>query len=157
MNKLIKTILASTLLVTAFAATVGVAAEQKPEKLIQWRQSAYRVVEWNVARIKAAVDGQYNKDEVTRAANTIAAVANSGLGALFAPGTEHGKGWRETAAKPELFKDTKRVAELAGNFSKEANELVKIAATGDAATVKVQLGKLAKTCKACHDDYKESE
>ena len=32
--------------------------------------------------------------------------------------------------------------------------LAKVAATGDAAAVKAQYGKLSKTCKACHDDFK---
>ncbi|MEQ1601904.1 MAG: cytochrome c [Methylophilaceae bacterium] len=158
MNKSIKTFVASTLAVLVVAYSLDAfAAPPKPEKLIQWRQSAYRVIEWNVARIKASVEGQYNKEEVSKAAHSIAAIANSGLDTLYPAGTEHGKGWRETAVKPELFKDTKRVAELSASFSKEANELTKVAAGGDAAAVKAQLGKLAKTCKACHDDYKESE
>ena len=89
-----------------------------------------------------------------KAANSIAAVANSGLGALFAPGTERGKGWRETAVKPELFQDSKRAGELAANFGRESSELARIAAVGDPAAVKEQFGKLTRTCKACHDDFR---
>jgi cytochrome c556 len=94
---------------------------------------------------------------VLRAANTIAAVANSGLGALFAPGSEQGKGWHETSAKPEIFKDTKHFGELGANFAKEANELASLAAGGDAAAIKTQYGKLTRTCKACHDDFKAKD
>jgi cytochrome c556 len=139
------------------AISVSAFAQQgpaKPETLIKWRQSAYQVLAWSNSRIKASVEGQYNKDEVIKAANTIAALANSGLGALFAPGTEQGKGWHDTSAKPELFKDGKRVGELAGNFATEANELARIAAGGDSAAVKEQFGKLGKSCKACHDEFK---
>lgn len=151
-NKLI----AAALAVPLLAASAAAFAQQapKPEQLIKWRQSAYQVLGWNSGRIKANVDGQFNKDDVIKAANAIAAVANSGLGALFVPGTENGKGWHDTAAKPELFKDGKRVGELANDFTHEANELAKVAAGGDAAAVKTQLGKLQKTCKACHDDFK---
>ena len=106
---------------TAFAATALVAswsafAQQapKPEQLVKWRQSAYQVIAWNTGRVKANVEGKYNKDEVVKAANVIASLANSGLGSLFAAGTESGKGWHDTAARPELFKDA-RVGELAGN------------------------------------------
>lgn len=146
--------------VLALAVSAGALAQQaqpKPETLIKWRQSAYQVLAWNNARIKANVEGQYNKDEVIKAANSTAAIANSGLGGLFAPGTEQGKGWHDTTAKPELFKDGKRVGELAGNFVREANELAKIAAGGDAAAVKVQFGKLGQTCKSCHDDFKAKD
>jgi len=38
----------------------------------------------------------YNKDSVAAAANAIAAVANSGLGALYGEGTDQGIGWKQT-------------------------------------------------------------
>ena len=145
-------------LVAALAVVISASAlaqqAPKPETLIKWRQSVYQVLAWNSGRIKANVEGTYNKEEVIRAANSTAALANSGLGALYAPGTEQGKGWHDTTVKPELFTDGKHVGELAGNFAKEANELAKVAANGDQAAVKTQFGKLGQACKACHDDYK---
>ncbi len=128
----------------------------KPEQLIKWRQSAYQVIAWNTGRVKANVDGTYNKEDVIKAANAIAALANSGLGVLYAPGTETGKGWKETAVKPELFTD-KKAGEVAAAFNKEANELARVAALGDVAQVKAQLGKLQGTCKACHDDFRKKD
>lgn len=144
------------LVALALTVTASAFAQQapKPENIIKWRQSVYQVLAWNSGRIKANVDGQFNREEVVRAANSTAAIANSGLGALYAPGTEQGKGWHDTAAKPEIFKDGKKVGDLAGNFVHEANELAKVAANGDQAAVKAQFGKLGQTCKACHDDYK---
>lgn len=146
--------LAAVTLLTAGAASAQQAP--KPEQLIKWRQSAYQVLAWNTGRVKANVDGQYNKEDVIKAANTIAAIANSGLGALFAPGTEAGKGWKETAVKPELFTD-KKAGEVAAAFNKEANELARLALAGDAGAVKTQLGKLQGTCKACHDDFRKKD
>ena len=146
-------------LALAFAVSAGALAQQapKPEQLIKWRQSVYQVLAWNNARIKANLEGQYNKDEVIKAANSTAALANSGLGALYAPGTDQGKGWHDTSVKPELFKDGSKVGQLAGNFAHEASELAKVAATGDAAAVKAQFGKLGQACKACHDDFKKKD
>jgi cytochrome c556 len=141
----------------ALGAAINASAQQapKPENQIKWRQSAYQVLAWNAGRIKASVDGTYNKDDVQRAANAIAAVANSNLPALFTPGSETGKGWRDTNVKPEFFKD-KRAGELNAAFVKEANELARLAQAGDAAAVKEQHGKLAKACKACHDDFRNT-
>lgn len=148
---------ASTVL-AALLATQAAHAQQapKPEQLIKWRQSAYQVIAWNTGRVKANVDGAYNKDDVIKAANAIAALANSGLGALYAPGTETGKGWKETAVKPELFTD-KKAGEVAASFNREANELARVAAAGDVGQVKAQLAKLQGTCKACHDDYRKKD
>jgi cytochrome c556 len=146
----------TSLLAAGVLMATGVSSAQqppKPEQLIKWRQSAYQVVAWNTGRVKASLDGKFDKDEVAKAANAIDAIANSGLGSLFAAGTDTGSGWHETKVKPELFTD-KRVGELAGNFVHEADELAKVAATGDAAAVKQQFGNLTKTCKACHEDYR---
>jgi cytochrome c556 len=154
----LKKIIAPVLAVGALAAAATAIAQQgpKPEQLIKWRQSAYQVIAWNTGRVKANVEGQYNKEEVIKAANTIAAVANSGLGSLFAPGTETGKGWHDTAVKPELFTD-KKAGEAGANFNREANELAKVSLGGDVVAVKAQLGKLQGTCKACHDDFRKKD
>jgi cytochrome c556 len=160
MNSRSTSFLAPILGLAVLAAAAGSAVAQqavKPETLIKSRQSAFQLVAYHSSRIKANLDGQYNKDEVARAANTIAAIANSGLGSLFAAGTETGKGWHDTGARPELFKDLKKFAEYGGNFSRESTELAKVALNGDAATVKEQYGKLTRTCKACHDDFKTKD
>ena len=159
MKPRIPTLTAAVLSATLAAASFAVLAQQvpKPETLIKSRQSAFQFTAWSTGRIKANLDGQYNKDEVIRASNTIAAIANSGLGSLFVPGTEQGKGWHDTTAKPELFKEGKRVGELSADFAREATELAKVAATGDVPHVKEQYAKLTRTCKACHDDFKAKD
>lgn len=146
-----------TIVLVAAAATTAPAQQaDKPENLIKWRQSALQVVGWSTGRIKATVTGEFNRDEVVKAANTLAAVANSGLFLLFASGTEQGKGWHDTNARPELFKERRHFDELAAEFAKQANELAKLASSGDAAAVKEQFFKVASTCKSCHDAFKAS-
>ncbi len=140
-------------LVASLAATAH--AQVKVEDAIKWRQSAYATMGWNMARIKANVDGNFNKDEVVKAANVIQAIANSGMGALYVPGSDKGKGWVETRVQPALFTDGPKVGKIAGDFNAAANELAKVAATGDAASVKAAFGKLGGTCKSCHDDYRK--
>lgn len=141
---------------TLLAATAQAQQAPKPEQLIKWRQSAYQVVGWNTARVKANVDGSYNKDEVIRAANTIAAIANSGLPSLFPAGTETGKGWKDTTVKATFITNSTGAAAAQAAFAKEANELARLAQAGDVGAVKAQLAALQKTCKACHDDYRNS-
>jgi cytochrome c556 len=153
-----KTLQKSVLAGIALTVLAGaVLAQMKPEEQIKNRQASYRFMAWNMGKIKANIDGQYNATQVTAAANAIAAVANSGLGALFGPGTDKGTGFHETHVKPAFFKEGDKVKELAIAFNKEANELQTVAAMGDAAAVKEQFGKLGKTCKACHDKYREED
>jgi cytochrome c556 len=139
---------------TALAQVIG-----KPEDQIRWRQSAYQTMAWNMGRIKANVEGTYNKDQVVQAANVIQAIATSGMGALYQPNTNSGKGWRETNVKPEFFKPESKdeIGKLAGAYIKEAKEMAAVAANGDTAAVKAQFGKLGESCKACHDKFRKEE
>jgi len=139
---------------TAVALSSGVHAQFKPEQQIKWRQSVMQVQGWSMARIKANVEGTYNKDQVIQAANILHATADGGLGSLYTAGSEKGSGWRDTQTKPELFTEGDKVREVAMTFSKEANELVRVAATGDAAAVKIQFGKVGQACKGCHDKFR---
>ena len=149
--------LALALALAAPAADAAFAQQApKPEQLIKWRQSTYQAIAWNVARIKGNLDGAYQKDDVARAANAVAALANAGLPTLFPPGTETGKGWHDTTAKAALFTDEAGLANAQAAFVKEANELARVAQAGDAALVKTQFGTLQRSCKACHDNYRNS-
>jgi cytochrome c556 len=141
--------LALLLAATATAAFAGPIEEQ-----IRFRQSAYSFAAWNVQKIKNQVVDHpetFNKDNVAAAANAIAAVANSGLGALYGEGTDHGVGWKETRLKSEFFQRKDEAIAVATTFNQAANELAKVAATGDAAAIKTQFTKVTESCKGCHD------
>jgi cytochrome c556 len=157
MNHTFKRAILAALAITTLSLAAQAQQAPKPEQIIKWRQSAFQVIAWNNGRIKANVDGTYNKEEVVKASNTIAAIANGGLGTLFVAGTETGKGWHDTSVKPALFAADSKVGEYAAAFAKESTELAHLAATSDQAHVKEQFGKLGRTCKACHDDYKSKE
>ncbi len=63
MNLRLKPLLAVALAVATVAAAGTAVAQQapKPEQLIMWRQSAFQLLAWNTGRVKANVDGTYNK------------------------------------------------------------------------------------------------
>lgn len=145
-NKLAIALALSAITTTALAGPV--------EDQIRFRQSAYSFLGWNTAKIKSqAADHPetFNKDQVIAAANAVAAVANSGLLELYGEGTDKGTGWKETRLKPDYFEKQAEVKEIEATFIKEANELQKVAASGDVAAIKAQFGNVGKTCKSCHD------
>ncbi len=149
-NKLLFALLLST---TSLAAFAGQAEDQQ----VKFRQSAYSFAAWNCAKIKKQVVEQpdtYNKEQVIAAANAVAAVANSGLGALYGPGTDQATGWKKSRLKPEFFDKQEEAKKVALAFVKESNELARVAATGDVAAIKAQFGKVGETCKSCHDGFR---
>lgn len=132
-------------------------AQAKPEDAIKYRQAGYSFMAWNMGKLKGMLvdnPASFNKDQAIAAANTIQAIANSGMGALYVPGSDKGVGYKETKVKPELFTDKEGVGKVAMAFNKEANELAKVAATGDAAALKAQFGKVGESCKGCHDKFR---
>ena len=148
-----KTVVA--LVLAGLASAVFAQQPLKPEEMIKFRKSGYSFMSWNMGKIKANLDGNFNKEQVIAAANVVAATENSGMGALFGPGTEKDAGNEKTRVKPEFFQQPEKVRELAMAFNKEANELAKVAARGDPAAIKAQFGKTGGTCKACHDAFRK--
>ena len=156
-----KKALMSTLVgVAVLGMAAGAAAQLKPEESIKFRQSGYTFMAWNMGKIKAQVVDEavpYDKNQVIAAARVIAATANSGMGALFAPGTDSGKGWKETRLKSEFFDELDEVGKIAKNFSAQATKLEEVALSGDPALIKAQFGEVGEACKACHDKYRIEE
>lgn len=152
-----KSTLRATLGIVALTLATAASAQMKPEDQIKTRQAGYKFMAWNMGKIKANLEGEYNKDQVIAAANVVAATANSGMGALFGPGTDKAIGDLKTRVKPELFAEGENVGKLARDYISAANNLAKVAATGDAAAVKTAFGKTGESCKACHDKYRAED
>lgn len=147
----------ATAAAAALTVTAGAMAQMSVEDQIKNRQSAYTFAAWNMGKIKAqAVDGtvEFNRDQMLAAANAIAAVANSGMGTLFGPGTDSGTGWKETRLKSNFFEETDKVREVAVNFITEANKLQEVAQTGERQAIAAQFARVGQTCKACHDNFR---
>lgn len=139
--------------ITLSLATTAV-AQVKPEDQIKFRQAGYSFMSWNMGKIKANLEGQFDAKEVEAAANAIAGIANSRMGALYGPGTDKEIGNVKTRVKPEFFQNKEEVGKLAKDFIAAANNLSKVAASGDKAAVKKAFGDTGAACKACHEKFR---
>ena len=147
-------LISATVLAVSFA--MPSAAQMSVEDQIEARQAAYQFMSWNMGKIKAqAVDGDvaFNAEQMKAAANAIAAVANSGMGALYSPESTLDKA-ENTRLKPDFFQQPEKAREVGMNFGREANKLQEIAATGDKAALARQFAAVGETCKACHDNFR---
>lgn len=155
-----KALMMSTLGASALLACLYAQAQVSPEDQIEYRQAGYSFMSWNMGKIKALVmensadlDAKQT-EQVQSAANAIAAIANSGMGALYGQGTAQDKMGDKTRLKAEFFQNMEEAGKLAHNFNAAANKLAAEAATGDKAKIKVAFGELGGTCKACHDQFR---
>lgn len=139
--------------ITLSLATTAV-AQVKPEDQIEIRQAGYSFMSWNMGKIKTNLEGQFDAKQVEAAANAIAGIANSGMGALYGPGTDKDIGSVKTRVKPELFENKAEVGKVAKDFIAAANNLSKVAASGDKAAVQKAFGDMGAACKACHEKFR---
>jgi cytochrome c556 len=122
----------------------------KPEDAVKYRQSAFFLMGQQMGRI----NGQLKADKPNlQTIQTAAGVLNS-IDALpyegFTPGTEQVK----TRAKPEAYKDTAKVKEMADKMMAEVTKLDAAAKGGDLAAIRAQFGAVGQSGKACHDQYR---
>lgn len=141
--------------IIAISVATTALAQVKPEEQIKFRQAGYSFMSWNMGKIKANLEGQYDAKQVEAAANAIAAIANSGMGALYGPGTDKDIGEVKTRVKPELFTDKAEVGKVATAFNSAANALAKAAGTGDKAAVQQAFKDTGAACKGCHDKFRQ--
>ncbi|MGD2019708.1 MAG: cytochrome c [Thiohalocapsa sp.] len=144
-------------LTLSLAIAGNAAAEQlSPEEQILTRQAGYSFMSWNMGKIKANLEGDFSQQQVAAAANAIAGIANSGMGALYGPGTDKDIGDVKTRVKPELFTEQEEVGKVARNFIQAANNMAEVASMAESQDdVKAAFGELGESCKACHDKFRK--
>jgi cytochrome c556 len=141
----------------ALLASTAAQAQLKPEEQVEIRQAGYQFMAWNMGKIKAQViDGKepYDQAKVAAAANAIAAIANSGMGALYSPDTTSAQLGKQTRLKPEFFDNLEEAGRIGGEFVKNANQLASVAAGNDQAAIKKAFGDVGGSCKSCHDKFR---
>jgi cytochrome c556 len=63
----------------------------------------------------------------------------------------------ETRAKPQIWQSPEEFRKAQSVFSQQVQKLVKAAESGNVATIQTQWRELGKSCKACHDEFREEE
>ena len=142
--------LAIALLVSAFAAHG--ADPPKPEQVITYRQSLYKVILWNWAPMAEMVKGKrpFEAAEFKQRSERLAFLTRL-LDEAYAEGSGQGA---ETDALPAIWENRKDFDAKLADVQRETQTLAGVAAAGDEAKIKEQFVKTAGACKACHDKYR---
>lgn len=154
---MMRSVLAGALAVALAGASLTAQAAVSPEDQIKLRKAGYSYMSWNMGKIKAQVIDQsvaYDQQQILAAANTLNAIANSGMGALYGPGTDKQAGSQTTRVKPEMFDNFDDVAKLSGDLSRATGELVAAAEADDQGAIRTAFAAVGQSCKGCHDKYR---
>jgi cytochrome c556 len=132
----------------------GMASAQfaKPEDAIKYRKSTMFVMAQHYGRIGAMVNGKVPFNAKAAADNAAIAESLSRLPwAAFGEGTDMG----DTKAKFEIWKEQAKFKEDADKMQSEMSKLAVAARTGNLDTIKTAFTATSKTCKSCHDAYRD--
>lgn len=145
----------TTLAVAAVVFSVSAPASaqfEKAEDAIQYRQGALFVMGQHFGRIGAMANGKapYDAKAAQENADIVATLAPLPW-AGFGPGTDKGA---RTKAKPNIWTEQAKFKEHADKMQTATTQLAAAARTNNLDNLKVAFGDAAKTCKACHDNYR---
>lgn len=143
----------SLVLAASLLAWAAVPAATPAEKAVEYRQGLMNVLAWNMDTLGGMARGKIPFDEQVfqRHARDLAAAASLEMLAAFPEGSKT----EGSAAREEIWLDWAKLKDSHGAFRSEAAKLAEVAAGGDEAAMKAQVGAVGKACKACHDDFRE--
>jgi len=147
---------ASTLTLTAVAVQAKVNMSPAPASKVHAIMHARHEGMESVGKSMKALYRASKADPVDVATAKVEAARIAGLSKQadnwFRAGTGPDKG--KTGAKPEIWKDPKDFAAKLADWQAAASALDAAAKSGDGAAVAAAFGDLGKSCKACHDSYR---
>jgi cytochrome c556 len=123
----------------------------KPEDAVKYRQSAFTLMGDHMGRINGQLKaGSPNIQAIQSSAALIETLSKLPFEA-FTPDSDMVP---STKAKPEIWKDTAKVKQLAEKMQGEVSKLAAASKGGDVKAIRAQFGTVGQACKACHDDYR---
>ncbi|TXH62748.1 MAG: cytochrome c [Thiothrix sp.] len=146
----------AAVLSTAIVMGSAWAAKQSPqEAAIEYRQSAFTMIRNHFGPMAGMVKGEIPFDAAVfkKNAEAVATLSQFPINGFIDRSYEG-----DTAAKPEIAAKMEDFRAKMETFKVEAANLAKAAdGASDIAALKPQFGKVAESCKACHDMYREKD
>jgi cytochrome c556 len=149
MKKTIRTAVAAALVLAGLPA---MAQFQKPEDAVKYRQSSFSVMAAHFGRLGAMANGRMPFDAKVAQDNAAIVEFMSKLPwAGFTPDSKSAK----SRVKEDAWAEKAKFDQGAEKMMAEVVKLNAAAKTGNLDALKTAFGETAKTCKACHDAYRE--
>ena len=120
---------------------------------VDYRQGIMNVLRYNVKSMGDMVKGKIEFDAAifARHSKDFAAASSLDLLAGFPEDSLND----DSDAKDTIWLDWETFQEKYKAMQEQSSKLVEIAGKGNEAEMKEQFGLAAKTCKSCHDDFKD--
>jgi cytochrome c556 len=149
-----KSLVAALAVLASVAAAPNAGAQfARPEDAILYRQAAFQVVRKHFGSLGAMANGKapFDARAASADAGVLAAVFRLPYTA-FGPGTGQGA---NTKANPQIWQKMDEFQKDTEAHDAAMTRLIAAAQSGDLAQLKAAFGPAARTCKTCHDSFKD--
>lgn len=125
-----------------------------PDNAIKYRQAVMEIVGASASSMAAIAKGDLDHNKAFADLADMLAMAGELTYDAFKQNT-HGKGKEKTTAKEDVWTDWEKFREGLDDMNEQAIKIAEFAAAGNLGAAKGSLEDLFKTCKTCHDDFRE--
>ncbi len=126
---------------------------KSPEDAVKYRKSAFTLMGAHFGRLAGMAQGKIPFDAKLAAEN--ADVLATVVKLPYSTFGEETATVANSEAKPDIWKETPAFKAAAEKMQGEVLKLQAAAKTGDLAQLKVAVGGVGQSCKACHDKFRE--
>ena len=147
------------LLVLGAALTAPASADKDPmEKAIKARQGEMQLRSFNAGPLFGMAKGKmdYDAELASKLANNLKTLLDLDMGRAWPQGSDNKAYPGKTTSLPKIWETYPEIAEYGKKYAKAVNDLAAVAGNGVDA-LKGGVGALGKTCKGCHDDFREKK
>ena len=148
----------AVLLLSATLAAPLSAGNDPMEKAIKARQGEMQLRSFNAGPLFGMAKGKmdYDAELASKLAGNLKTLLDLDMGRAWPQGSDNKAYPGKTTSLPKIWETYPEIAEYGKNYAKAVNELAAVAGNGVDA-LKGAVGNLGKTCKGCHDDFREKK
>ena len=147
------------LLIIGLALTTpGFAAKDPLKKAIKARQGEMQLRAFNVGPLFGMAKGKidYDADLAKKLAGNLKLMLDLDNGRAWAKGSDIDNYMGDTTALPKIWTTYPEISEYGKKYVAAINELAAVAGN-DVDALKSKMGAVGKSCKGCHDEFREMQ
>ena len=145
------------LLITTSVSAHSFAAKDPNEKAIKARQGEMQLRAFNAGPLFGMAKGkmEYDAELAQKLAGNLKLLLDLDMGRAWPQGSDNSAYPGKTTALPKIWETYPEIAEYGKKYKAAVSALAANAGTLDG--LKKNIGALGKSCKGCHDDFREKK
>lgn len=139
-------------------ATTGFAAKDPNKDAIEARQGEMELRAFFAGPLFAMAKGKqpYDAEKAQMLADNLVKLMDIDISSSWVKGTDNKAYPDDTTALPEIWTTYPEIGNYGKKYATAVNELAAVAGKGEDA-LKSKIGALGKSCKGCHDEFREKD